>query len=167
MDIEKKSPNSSKNNAAVTPPVGEQKHTDNTNQLLERRLSKASKIKDENQIKKDINDREDVYQYYTGQDNYQDDIPFDLYNMVELAKRVTKPYAIPKIKELGEYENNLMLRRKSRAEIDNERHFMVDPRKKISNNEIKIIENPLKYININFEDKGRYLIFIFYFNRIF
>lgn len=111
-----------------------------------------------------------MYQYYTAQENYQDDIPFDLYNMVELAKRVSKPYTIPKIDELGEFENNLMKRRKSHAEIDAQRHFMNDPRKKISNNEIKVIENPLKYININFEEKDKqsttYTILIFYSENI-
>ena len=76
--------------------------------------------------------------------------------MVELAKRVAKPYAIPKINELGEFENNIILKRKSLAEIESRNKFMIDPRKKMSNNEIKIIENPLKYINLNFEDRGNY-----------
>jgi len=34
-----------------------------------------------------------VNDYYAGNNNYQDDIPFDLYNMVELARRVAKPYS--------------------------------------------------------------------------
>ena len=30
----------------------------------------------------------DVEYYYLNQDNYKDDVPFDLYNMVSLAKRI-------------------------------------------------------------------------------
>ena len=30
----------------------------------------------------------DVERYYLNKDNYKDDVPFDLYNMVSLAKRI-------------------------------------------------------------------------------
>ena len=63
---------------------------------LEKKLSTMSKIKEENISKKDLTVEGGVYDYYTAKDNYQDEIPFDLYNMVELAKRVNKPYSIPK-----------------------------------------------------------------------
>ena len=63
-----------------------------------------SKIKEENISKKDLTVEGGVYDYYTAKDNYQDEIPFDLYNMVELAKRVNKPYSIPKSDNISQQD---------------------------------------------------------------
>jgi hypothetical protein len=48
-------------------------------------------LTDEERIKKEkttFNQIKDVDSYYLNQDNYKDDVPFDLYNMVSLAKRI-------------------------------------------------------------------------------
>jgi len=48
-------------------------------------------IDPDEKIKKDkttFNNIKDVDYYYLDKDNYKDDVPFDLYNMVSLAKRI-------------------------------------------------------------------------------
>ena len=71
--------------------------------------------------------------------------------MVELAKRIIKPYTIPTVNEINESENILMNRRKSHQERDNQTKIFSDLRKKNSTNELKILEDPLSYIKSTFE----------------
>ena len=71
--------------------------------------------------------------------------------MVELAKRIIKPYTIPTVNEINESENILMNRRKSHQERENQTKIFSDLRKKNSTNELKILEDPLSYIKSTFE----------------
>lgn len=119
---------------------------ENDTLALERRLSSVSKINSKNISKKDIESKVDVYQYYTGDDNYKDDIPFDLYNMVELARRVAKPYTIPKVSELNSNDERIMnnLNNNRRKSI----HSSISKVKnKETINEMNIINDPLKYMH--------------------
>jgi hypothetical protein len=115
-------------------------------EALEKRLSTGSKIKTENIAKKDLESGGDAYKYYNESNNYQDDIPFDLYNMVELAKRVSKPYTIPKVGNLGEKDRALMRDRSKYYGEDTAKHEAAKAKRE-SNNELNMILNPLKYIN--------------------
>ena len=50
---------------------------------------------DYEKIKKEkttFNQNLDVERYYLQEDNYKDDFPFDLYNMVNLSKRIDFKY---------------------------------------------------------------------------
>ena len=51
-------------------------------------------------LKTTFNQNEDIDKYYAdGNKNYQDNLPFDLFNMVEVVKRLNKVSSLPAIKE--------------------------------------------------------------------
>jgi len=127
-----------------TTPVG--------NELQSKKLSSYSKMNEINGVGRNINSSSNVNDYYKGDDNYQDDIPFDLYNMVELAKRVNKPYTIPKIAELSERDQRL-LNSTHKANINTEINMMETNSQKDPDSEFNMITNPLKYIDKFAENK--------------
>lgn len=117
----------------------------------EKRLSKISKIVDTNLSQKNIHSGEEVVEYYNENGNYQDDIPFDLYNMVELAKRVAKPYTIPKISELNKKDREVFEKKLDITKNTGSQFIKTDIDD--NSNELNMIINPLKYMNkkINIE----------------
>jgi len=54
-----------------------------------------------NKRKTTFNQKKHVDEYYKLQENFQDDIPFDLYNMVQFAKRANSKFKKPKIKDVS------------------------------------------------------------------
>ena len=66
-----------------------------------RNLNKKYHFKlDANIQKTTFNQIEDIDKYYSdGNQNYQDNLPFDLFNMVEVVKRLNKISSLPAIKE--------------------------------------------------------------------
>eukprot|EP00347_Sterkiella_histriomuscorum_P022344 403330810 len=59
-------------------------------------LQKKAKLtkKQSTQLGKDVKD------YYLQEDNFQDDLPYDLYNMVELYKQISKQQVLPNFQEI-------------------------------------------------------------------
>ena len=41
-----------------------------------------------------------VSSYYNGEDNFQDEMPYDLYNMVEMYKKISKASILPNFGEI-------------------------------------------------------------------
>ena len=50
-----------------------------------------------------------VSSYYNGEDNFQDEMPYDLYNMVEMYKKISKASILPNFGEIQNVEKAGML----------------------------------------------------------
>ncbi|CAI2387217.1 unnamed protein product [Moneuplotes crassus] len=119
-----------------------------TTKDMEKRLSFASKIKEENLGQKDLSSAGEIKDYYTSNDNYQDDIPFDLYNVVELARRTAKPYTIPKVSDIKKIDRNALnldIQRSGSQNFNSQFNPHADGYD--LSQEFHVIENPLKYFN--------------------
>jgi len=120
----------------------------NAKEGYDKRLAVDSKIKGENLGKKLIQANEEIYDYYTGGDNYQDDIPFDLYNMVELARRLAKPYTIPNVSDITKREQLQLVSNAPKKDIKSAASAFTGARiRKDLTVEYNMIENPIKYMN--------------------
>ncbi|CAI2385516.1 unnamed protein product [Moneuplotes crassus] len=121
---------------------------------MEKRLSQCSKMKQENLGKKDLSSTGEIKDYYNGNDNYQDDIPFDLYNVVELARRMAKPYTIPQVSDIKKIDQeaiNLDIQRNHQRDFNS--NFNPDFQNNELSHEFNVIENPLRYFsNKNFSE---------------
>ena len=84
--------------------------------------------------------------------NINDELPNDIANMVSIAKRIMKPYTIPKVDEIKDFDNLLQKQDKANQEMEDDQNKLL-PRKRSSAAELKILEDPLNYIKSTFEAK--------------